>query len=389
MGSNNLLIGLILLFVFNIQLISSQSDTSEQSKPFTFEISYLGDAARNNTGGIKTGFAYMGMANLNIGFSPEALGWWQGGEFYVHAANTHGKTPSADLIGDFQVASNIEAGNHLYIQELWYKQQMGDIELSIGQLDLNAEFISCDPAGLFLNSSLGISSLVSKAVPVSIFPLTTLGFTGKWAMNDQVALLSSIFDGDVSDFDVNKYNLNWPISKQNGFLTVSEIQLSSLHEKQTGTIKLGYFYHNKLQQINEMSGLYETIFDYNQGFYMMADQVVWQKEGSQRSINLFSQLALAPRNVNFHHLYFGFGANITSPFTKTAKDNLGIAIAHAHFNNYGITGESSIELTYQYQISNYFFVQPDIQYIIQPAEDANLKLDNALVSFLRFGFIFN
>ncbi|HEX3009230.1 MAG TPA: carbohydrate porin, partial [Bacteroidales bacterium] len=112
----------ILSTMLYLKALSQDKDTT---KPLNFEASYIGESFNNLSGGIKRGSTYEGMANLRISFDTDKARLWKGGQFYIHAANTHGGTPSCDLVGDFQVASNIEAGNHTYIQEFWFKQTVG------------------------------------------------------------------------------------------------------------------------------------------------------------------------------------------------------------------------------------------------------------------------
>ena len=81
------------------------------NSPFSYEASYTGDLVSNFKGGIKTGTAYLGLANLKAGFDTEKARWWKGGQLFVNVGNTHGGEPSATLVGDFQGISNIEAGS--------------------------------------------------------------------------------------------------------------------------------------------------------------------------------------------------------------------------------------------------------------------------------------
>jgi porin len=170
-------------------------------KIFTHEASYIGDVIGNVSGGKKTGALFLGMANIKIGFETKNLGLWKGGEFFLNGASTHGGTPSEKLLGDFQVASNIEAGNHTYLHELWYKHSFETFEIVIGLQDLNAEFVTSEYAGSFINSSFGIPSLIADNIPVPIFPLTALGIAGKFKISEDVAIQAAIFDGLPEDFE--------------------------------------------------------------------------------------------------------------------------------------------------------------------------------------------
>ena len=127
-----------LIFVCFGGKVFTQNYSKISESPFLFEASYTGDIVNNLKGGIKSGSCYLGMANLHINFDVGKAGWWNGAQFYVNAANTHGTSPTAKLLGDMQVASNIDAGNHSFIQELWMKQTIKNVEITAGLQDLSS-----------------------------------------------------------------------------------------------------------------------------------------------------------------------------------------------------------------------------------------------------------
>ncbi|HPX58833.1 MAG TPA: carbohydrate porin [Bacteroidales bacterium] len=101
----------------------------------------------------------------------------------------------------------------------------------------------------------------------------------------------------------------------------------------------------------------------------------------------FLQTSIKPKNINEKWYYIGFGLNYKSMFKKRTNDILGIAVVHSGINN-DIGSETAIELTYKAQLGKNFFIQPDLQYIINPA-GTDTKLKNCLLAFLRFGINFS
>ena len=198
-----------LIFLWLVIAVSLQADndSTKQASPFLFTASYIGENVFNLSGGIKTGYNYLGFANLNLTFDTEKAGLWKHGVFFINAANTHGKTPSENLFGDLQIASNIEAGNHTYLQELWYRRRLEKVELTVGLQDMNAEFANTENGGLFLNSSFGIPPTFSLNLHAPIFPLTSLGITAKWQISDRFIWLNGVYDGTPTDFGKNPYNI--------------------------------------------------------------------------------------------------------------------------------------------------------------------------------------
>ncbi len=355
-------------------------------KIFTHEASYIGDVIGNVSGGKKTGALFLGMANIKIGFETKNLGLWKGGEFFLNGASTHGGTPSEKLLGDFQVASNIEAGNHTYLHELWYKHSFETFEIVIGLQDLNAEFVTSEYAGSFINSSFGIPSLIADNIPVPIFPLTALGIAGKFKISEDVAIQAAIFDGLPEDFESNQYNVNWDLKSNDGVLVFSELQFATNFGNMPGTLKAGYYFHSHLKETCPETKITETVFDKNYGFYAVADQRIYQFS-ENRVLGLFAQLAVSPTNINSHNYYLGGGINYTGIFDNEGEDAVGIAFAHAGFRDSSLKNETTIEMFYRVSITENLFAQPDFQYIINPAGTES-NLNNALAFFMRFGINF-
>jgi porin len=167
----NLLILFTLFTFFCFSNLSAQKQKdSIKVCPVEFSATYVGDVVGNTIGGITTGVKYLGTANLSISLETEKANWWKGGQFYVKGGNTHGASPSEELIGEFQIISNIDGGgNHTYLFECWYKQKIGNVNLTFGLQDLNAEFANTDNASYYINSSFGIPSTIPENDPLLSF----------------------------------------------------------------------------------------------------------------------------------------------------------------------------------------------------------------------------
>ncbi len=339
---------------------AQDSTHTENYDPLKFEASYIGDNINNLSGGIKTGSCYLGMANLRLDFDFEKARLWKGGQFYINAANTHGGTPSSDLLGDMQVVSNIEAGDHTYIQEFWFKQAIGKLEFILGLQDLNIEFANSEHGALFLNSSFGVLPIISNNFAAPIFPLTTLGLTTKWNISENSSWINALYDGSPSDFDYNPYNVKWQFISGDGLLAISEYQYNTAIKDRAGTYKIGVFSHSHIIEQNLNRNFPDSLNHNLFGIYAHADQILWEQ--NMRSFGLFSQLGYSPTEASTIDFYLGLGLNYAGLFSKKGKDVLGLAIAHEQFKKI-ICSETTIELTYQYQISKNLFIQPDIQYI--------------------------
>ena len=352
----------------------SQEMENRKVSPIKFNASYVGDVVSNFSGGIKKGTTYLGLANLKAGFDTETASWWKGGRLFVNIGNTHGGEPSSTLVGDFQGVSNIEAGNLSFLYELWYRQNLGKIDITLGLQDLNADFAVNDDGAMFTNSSFGIHSSIADNVAPPIFPLTALGANVKWNISDTFLWEAAVFDGTPDDFKTNPYNTEWKLSKNQGYLAVMELQVKkSLLSGKTGNYKAGVYYH----QHNDTIALEQK----NGGFYFVGDQQISDK------LYIFSQIGLCPKKMNKNNRYISLGLNCKGLIETRKNDQFGIAIAYAGIHDSKVGSETAIEMTYKFELTKNIYMRPDIQYIINPA-GTDVKLQNDLVGFIRFGVDF-
>ena len=356
-------------------------EISKEKSAFTVGAAYVGNAVSNFSGGIKTGTDYLGMATIRVGFNTSQAGWWKGGQFHLHAVNTHGASPSVELLGDFQVASNIEAGNHTYVQELWFKQSAGKMEFTVGLQDLNVEFVNTHYGAHYFNSSFGVMPVISGNFAAPIFPLTTLGITGKWNISEKTSWLNALYDGNPAGFNHNPHNLRWSYNEGDGILAITEIQHNTNCNELTATYKIGVFYRNHIAEKILNISLPDSLNKNQTGIYAVIDKKVWKEVN--KNLGVFTQLGCSPTADSQCNIYAGLGINFTGLFSKKGNDVLGLALAHVGFRG-KIKDETAYELSYRYQINDHLFIQPDIQYIIHPA-GTDKTLNNSFAGLLRVG----
>jgi porin len=366
----------LLFFVF---LFGNKSVAqSDKNSPFTFQASYVGDLVANMAGGVKTGATYLGLANLKVGLDMEKAHWWKGGTFFVNAGNTHGGQPSETLVGDFQGVSNIEAGNLTFMYELWYRQQFGKFALTAGLQDLNADFAVCDNGALFGNSSFGILSSISDNIPAPIFPLTALGVCFHWNPDSLWTFKASVFDGTPDDFERNPYNTQWRLSRNDGFLTVGEVDLgASVIKGLAGSYKMGAYYRHCNDSIASKSD--------NYGIYFVGDQEVYRSQAG--TVSAFVQIGTSPKKDNDNNYYLGGGVTCAGFIPGRKDDTFGIALAYAHLHRNPVGSETALEVTYRCQVTENISLRPDVQYVLNPTR-SDIKRRNAIVGTLRFGLQF-
>jgi porin len=384
--SNSILILSLLMFLV-IKNVESQNHEN------VIEASITQDMANNFYGGMKSGNAYLGLINLDFSLRSESMNLWENGTFRIHIQNTYGQTPTENLVGDIQVFSNIENGTYTYLYQFWYKQQIGNFSFLIGKHDLNEAFFASDYAGEYINSSFGIMPIASLNVPVSIFPMTTLGFVSNYDLNETMSLRGGIYNGRPGEITHNNFGTNLNLNKNNGLFYVGEFHFKNIIENKPGTYKVGYFHHSgEFQKLDSPESKQKGAA----GIYFIADQSVFL-EGSdqQQGLGTMFQAGYSPASSSVNDFYLAYGLNYTGLFPGRDSDKLGLAVAHASLNNTYFnqnranyrTCETALELTYKYHLFDNLVVQPNMQYIIHPGMQNNY--DNAFVGMIRVNWSYN
>ncbi len=385
---------IIYLFILMISVLALESKlVSAQTNEDVIETSVIHDFTSNMRGGLRTGESYLGLINLDFTLNTQNLNLWKNGTFRIHIQNTYGQTPTENLVGDIQVFSNIENGNSTYLYQLWYQHTIGDFTMLLGKHDLNELFFASDYAGEYINSSFGIMPVASLNVPVSIFPMTTLGFVTGYEINNTLSLQAGLYNGRPGEITASNFGTDLNLQKGNGLFYVGEFHIKDIFDELPGTLKFGMFHH---------SGEFETLGNSNDiqkgasGLYFIADQAIFQESASEsQGLGTLIQAGYSPDKSSINDFYLAYGLNYTGLFPGRDSDMIGLAMAHASANNllqqhspeFNKSCETAIELIYKYNLSKGLIIQPNFQYIIHPG--MRTGLNNAFVGMLRFQWNYN
>lgn len=350
---------------------------------------YTGDHWSALAGGIAHGSAYLDDLDLQAKFNGGAMGL-PGVTGWLYLLYNNGSEFAGPYVGNLQGISNIEAVRATRLYEAWLEVPApGGGSLRGGLYNLNTEFDANEVGALFLAPEHGIGTELahSGVTGPSIFPVAGLAlrYRREWGERRvQVALLDAV-PGDAQDASRTYVHLG------DGTLAIGELGGAA------GGVKFalgGWRYSRALpdQQATDAQG--QPLMRAGRGgAYALASHSFWSQEAAGRDLSAFLRYGIADGDVYQTRYYLGAGVVATGPFASRPTDRLGLAVGIAgNGDTYrqvaaaagtpADAAETHLELSYRAVLDAHWFVQPDLQYVINPGTDPSLQ--DAWVFGLRF-----
>ncbi len=389
----------------------------------------------NLSGGVKQGATMQGVTTGTLELDTGKAYGLPGGTFHITALQLHGQALSAPYLDNLQAANGNEGEDGTRLWEFWYDQAFDDsrADIKIGQQSIDNEFLVSKYSGLFVNTMAGWPLIPSDDLYGGgpAFPLASLGARLQLKPSDNTTLLAGAFDDnpgggafgdDAQALDRNggRFNLH------TGALLIAELQYA-VNEPAVGqmvqpnqpppsglpgTYKIGFWYDtgsfpdqrfgtDGLSLANANSNGNPRMQKGNYSLYGVADQTVWQSASDDaRNLNIFGRIMAAPSAQNLVDFSFNGGVTLWAPLPGRDNDQAGIDFGIGRVSpraagldrDQGVIMrgvETSLELTYQAQLTPWLQLQPDVQYVFNPGggllnpDRDHSRLHNELVAGIR------
>jgi porin len=341
------------------------------------------DLWRNARGGLKVGDTTLNKLQIVADLDGDAAGL-PGWTARLQYFRTNGESLSGGRIGDIQTASNIEALSADRLIEAWVERQVGDTgAVRVGLMDLNADFDSIRPAGLFLNSSHGIAPDLSRTGlnGPSIFPVSSLGVHARWAPSPSLTLRGAVFDGVPGDLDHPKAFAAVHLRSSEGALVVGQADLALAGDAQLSFGAWTYTARfDRIDRPGQRQQGWAGVYGYLEGPLPEVPRARgWLRVGvSDPSVALVAD-------------YLGAGVVFDGTVPGRPLDQLGFAVARAGLGaplrrrDRLPAAETTFEATYRFKVNKHVALQPDVEYVRHPASQPSLP--DALAFALRINVV--
>ena len=299
-------------------------------------------------------------------------------------------------------------------------------------MSADSQFLQSKTAANFINNGISWPTFLAANLPAGgpAYPLPAPGVRVRFKPIDEIALQAAVFSGDPSGGNGSNQPAPLPtgtvISFRGGAFMIAELSYLPNQGKDAkglpGAYRIGAWYHTSPRFADQrfdntgrsLADPASTGIPLNHtgdtGFYGVVDQMLYRIPGSEdRGLSGFVRAGGVPNDRNLINFYADGGLVYKGLIPRRPDDKIGIAAAYARvgdnargldsdiglFGNFFYpvrNGETMVELIYQTQVTPWWMLQPEVQYIIRPGggvlnNDGSLR-PNAWVLAVRSALSF-
>ena len=398
--------------------------------------SYTNNIAGNPVGGQSAGFTYTDNTSFGLELNFEKLIGWKGLSVTVSGLNRAGSSLSQQNIGNQFTVQQVYGGQTVMFYALLFEQKLLDDKVSIkaGRFAAGDDFASSPIYWLYMNNGIDGNP---QALPVntcfSAYPWAVWAARLRVDPTPECNAMFGVYQVSNRVFGHPDYHgLDWSIRQGDGVLLLSQfawtpeffkrpVEKAAVSDGKSVVATKARSEGKTFKAVSpetEMKGLpghywfgaYYSPWQFAQfgttdtasnsyGFYWHADQMVWQKSpGSDQGLTLWSSLVLSPQQ-NIAKLPFQANAGVfyKGLIPTREQDYTIFGLVYGKFsNNYARTVaaagngypqyEMVLEWGYRINFTKFAYVQPDLQWVINPGGTG--RIPNALVLGAQMSVVF-
>ena len=354
--------------------------------------------AGNVSGGNYTSSNYASDTFFGVELDLETILGWEGTTMEFSGIYREGSdlTPA---VGSQYSVMQLVGGQTIFFYNLTLEKTFadGDFSIKAGRMTATDDFVGSPYYSYSLNNAVNgqIRAVLFDGVMTS-YPFPVWGGRIKAKLPEDGTLRVGLFQLAPNMFDPNDHGIDWSIGSGDGV---------SLFVQYDWTPQLDDKPFRLFAGVNQTFGYDMPQFnstdttDIFTRFYMGADYQVYAEEpGSDEGLVLFLTFAYTDQqDVAIVPIQTSFGANYKGLFPGRPDDRAVLFFTYGQFSdNYSdqlvaaggssVSNEMVFETGYRFAVTDSTYIQPDLQYVINPGGTGNI--DNALVLGVQFGASF-
>ncbi|MBU1037949.1 MAG: carbohydrate porin [Candidatus Omnitrophica bacterium] len=380
----------------------------------TFTSTFVCDVLGDVSGGMHQAGRFDSSTGWDINFDLEKLANIIGAQFHISGLWRTGNNLSKDIVGNVLVTSSIYGSEQFRFYEMFLEKTFLDnrVNARIGRIATGDDFGFSPLYWTYVSNSVDgcpISLPLNMFFPV--YPTAVWGARIKANLSDDIYLTSGIYNADKEVGRQAAAGLDFSLRLSRGMAFAQEIayapNTSPDSKGMPGHYKAGIYYNGSTcrdlySDINgaaySITGLAQKKHIGNYNVYLHADQAVYHEEGTEdQGLTALAVTTIGPENINIYPFFIMSGLIYKGLIPERDEDLSAFEVVYIKWSddikrsqsNAGLTTqkyELMLEFTHKFMITKWMFLQPDLQYIIQPGGTGDIK--DALVIGTRFGLTF-
>ncbi|GAB5377939.1 MAG: carbohydrate porin [Acuticoccus sp.] len=339
------------------------------------ELNFTTDILGNPVGGQRQSAAYAGLWYGSTTFDLQTLAGINGLSLYVAGAWAQGRDLSGDDIGNFFGVAQVFNGDALRLSEFYLEQSLfaGRLDIAVGRLAAGDDFAAADSYGYYVNSAVNgnPTGILANAPAFTTPPFAQWGARATIKPRDDTYVSLALYNSDPGVQRDSAHGLDFTFNPWDGVLAVAEVGFNP-NTADGATGMPGHY---------AIGGYYDTSTytylaspnrtrDGNYGFYAIAEQMVFRESaGSPEGLTLWGTVTVNPdETINTLPVGLFGGATYQGLLPGRPDDVTAFGISYGAFSD-DLSGQSYelvLELNHRFQLGDWLYVTPDVQYIINP-----------------------
>jgi porin len=374
----------------------------------------------NVSGGIHPGHAtYVDDAWLGVKFDLEKLLGWGGGQFVISGINRDGNDLTHKYIGSIYSTQQMVGGQRTFLYQVYLQQKiLGDeLILKAGRFGASDDFNASPLYGYSLNNGInGDIRNVLFDTRFSAYPFATWAAALFYNPNTEFHVKAGIFQVTKRMFENDDHGVNWNTNDSDGYTAIMQFEWTpeffkrpvttggTLSDKNAAPVAMKglpghYWFGTTFSQWDFYPRFKGGFEDHSYGFYAHADQMIYQeRSGGDQGLTVFvasayypqEEISIVPFQVNLGLNYKGLIPSRNDD--RTVLHFIYGDLSHDFAQVVRLAGrgnpdsEKVLEFAHRFQVTKWSYVQPDIQWVIDPGGTG--RIPNAVVIGAQMGLTF-
>jgi porin len=352
---------------------------------------------------------------LGAKFDLQKLVGWTGGLFAISFIDRAGDDNTTEHIGSIYSTQQLVGGQRAFLYQVFLEQKFGkQLTLKVGRYGASDDFNTSPLYGYALNNGIdGNIRNVLFDTRFSAYPFAVWAASAFVDPTPEFHLKAGVFQVSEGMFENDDNGLNFGIGDRDGYLAIAQFAWmpefcktpmpSSGDAKSSPVTSKGMPGHYWLGATFSQWDLYQKFsggfLDHSFGFYAHADQMVYREAiGSDQGLTVFVASGYYPQEeISRVPFQINAGLNYQGLFPSRDKDRTILYFIYGDISSdyarsvqlpgeHRATSEKVIEVGHRFQVTKWSYIQPDVQWVIDPGGTGDIP--NAVVIGAQMGVTF-